>query len=123
MARGRPIRPEDDLEAAGVDSMGLLRVLVFVEAELGFWMPDEDLVEENICSARALASYICRRGPSYDSTPVLASFRRAAGQSIMTGRISGQPAGDSDRPRSVDEVEAARRRGSHRRGTAWVSAP
>lgn len=61
MARGRPIHQGDNLQAAGVDSMGLLRLLLFVEAEFGFWMPDEDLVEENISSARALASYICRR--------------------------------------------------------------
>jgi D-alanine--poly(phosphoribitol) ligase subunit 2 len=61
MARGRPIGPEDDLERAGVDSMGLLKVLLFIESEFGFWMPDDDLVEENVASPRALASYICRQ--------------------------------------------------------------
>jgi acyl carrier protein len=60
MAGSRPIRPEDNLEEAGVDSMGVLRLLLFVEGEFGFWMPDEDLVEENIGSIGALASYICR---------------------------------------------------------------
>jgi acyl carrier protein len=45
--------------------MALLKVLLFVEAEFGFWMPDEDLVAENLASPRALARYICRRrGPS-----------------------------------------------------------
>jgi acyl carrier protein len=64
MARGRPVQPDDDLEAAGLDSMALLKVLLFIEAEFGFWMPDEDLVKENITSPRALANYICRRrGP------------------------------------------------------------
>jgi acyl carrier protein len=62
MARSRPIQPDDDLELAGVDSMALLKVLLFIEAEFGFWMPDEDLVEENIKTARAMATYICRRG-------------------------------------------------------------
>jgi acyl carrier protein len=62
MARGRRIQPGDHLEAAGVDSMALLRVLLFVEAEFGFWMPDEDLVETNVASLQALAMYICRRG-------------------------------------------------------------
>jgi D-alanine--poly(phosphoribitol) ligase subunit 2 len=61
MARGRPIQPDDDFQSAGLDSMGLLKVLLFVEAQHGFWMPDEDLVEANISSARALARYICRR--------------------------------------------------------------
>jgi acyl carrier protein len=62
MARSRPVQPDDDLELAGVDSMALLKVLLFIEAEFGFWMPDEDLVEENIKTARAMAAYICRRG-------------------------------------------------------------
>lgn len=61
MARGRPIAPEDDFERAGVDSMGLLKVLLFIEARFGFWLPDEDLVEDNIASSRALAEYICRQ--------------------------------------------------------------
>jgi acyl carrier protein len=62
MARSCPVQPHDDLEAAGLDSMALLRVLVFIEAEFGFWMPDEDLVADNVGSASALARYICRVG-------------------------------------------------------------
>ena len=42
--------------------MALLKILLFIEAEFGFWMPDEDLVEENTASALALANYICQRG-------------------------------------------------------------
>ena len=61
MARGRPVRPDDDLETAGVDSMAFLKILLFVEAQFGFWPPDEDLVAENLRSPRALARYICRR--------------------------------------------------------------
>jgi acyl carrier protein len=61
MARGRSVMPDDDFEGTGVDSMALLKVLLFVEAEFGFWMPDEDLVAENLTSPRALAHYICRR--------------------------------------------------------------
>ena len=62
MAHGHPIGPDDDLERAGVDSMAFLKILLFVEREFGFWMPDEDLLRANIASARALAGYICRRG-------------------------------------------------------------
>jgi len=61
MAPGRPMQPDDAFEPAGVDSMALLRILVFIEKRFGFWMPDEDLVEENLTSPRALANYICRR--------------------------------------------------------------
>jgi len=65
MARDHPVQPDGDLEAAGLDSMSLLKVQIFIEAEFGFWMPDEDLVAENIASASALANYICRfRGTS-----------------------------------------------------------
>ena len=52
---------DDDLELAGLDSMALLKVLLFIEAHYGFWMPDEDLVTDNIRTARAFAAYICRR--------------------------------------------------------------
>ena len=61
MARGRPVQPDDEFEVMGIDSMALLKVLLFVEATFGFWMPDEDLVAENLTSPRALADYICRR--------------------------------------------------------------
>ena len=61
MARGRSVQPDDDFERMGVDSMALLKVLLFVEAEFGFWMPDEDLVMDNLRSPQALAQYICRR--------------------------------------------------------------
>jgi len=61
MAHGRRIQPDDDFEAAGIDSMALLKILLFVEAEFGFWPPDEDLVVDNLHSPRALAHYICRR--------------------------------------------------------------
>jgi acyl carrier protein len=61
MAPGRRIGSDDDFEAMGIDSMALLRVLLFVEIEFGFWPPDEDLVAENLRSADALARYICRR--------------------------------------------------------------
>jgi acyl carrier protein len=61
MARGHPLQPDDDLELAGLDSMALLKVLLFIEAEFGFWIPDEDLVQETVRSPRTLALYICRR--------------------------------------------------------------
>lgn len=61
MAPGHAIRPDDGLDAAGVDSMALLKVLLFVEREFGFWVPDEDLVQENVATASALAAYVARR--------------------------------------------------------------
>jgi len=69
MARGHAVQPDDDLEAAGLDSMAFLKVLIFIEAEFGFWVPDEDLVAENIASPVALARYICRFGSASSSSP------------------------------------------------------
>ena len=60
MARSRPLGPDDDLQAAGVDSMAMLKILVHIEAEYGFWMPDADLREEHLRSVRTLARYVAR---------------------------------------------------------------
>ncbi len=59
---GRSVGAEDPLEAAGVDSLGFLKVLLFIETEFGFWVPDQDLVEENIATVSTLARYISCRG-------------------------------------------------------------
>jgi acyl carrier protein len=61
MAPGHAIGPEDRLEPAGVDSMALLKVLLFIEREFGFWVPDEDLVEDTVASATTLARYVADR--------------------------------------------------------------
>jgi acyl carrier protein len=58
MSRRRPIEADDAFETVGVDSIAFLKILLFIEAEFGFWMPDEDLVDENLATPRALASYI-----------------------------------------------------------------
>ena len=59
MAPGHTLAAADRFEAAGIDSMALLKVLLFIEREFGFWVPDEDLVEPHIESAAALAAYVC----------------------------------------------------------------
>ncbi|HLA76162.1 MAG TPA: acyl carrier protein [Vicinamibacteria bacterium] len=59
---GRAVGTEDPLEAAGVDSLAFLKVLLFIETEFGFWVPDEDLVDENIATVSTLARYISCRG-------------------------------------------------------------
>jgi acyl carrier protein len=58
MAPGAAIGAGDPFDRAGVDSLALLRVLVFVEATFGLWVPDEDLSETNVGSVDALARYI-----------------------------------------------------------------
>jgi len=58
----RAVEADDALEAAGVDSLAFLKVLLFIEMEFGFWVPDQDLVDENIATVSTLARYISRRG-------------------------------------------------------------
>jgi len=64
MAPGHAIAPEDRFDAAGVDSMALLKVLLYVEQEFGFWVPDDDLVDANVASATTLARYVAGRLPA-----------------------------------------------------------
>ena len=61
MAAGHEIAPGDAFDAAGVDSMALMKVLLFVEQEYGFWIPDEDLTEDVVASADTMAIYIQNR--------------------------------------------------------------
>ncbi len=61
MAPGHAIGEDDRFDAAGVDSMALLKVLLFVERTYGFWIPDEDLVDANVTSAATLARYVAAR--------------------------------------------------------------
>jgi acyl carrier protein len=60
MAASHSIAADDVLTDAGVDSMALLKVLVFLEREFGIWVPDEDLTDDVITSARTLATYVYR---------------------------------------------------------------
>lgn len=64
MAPDHPVAPDDVLADAGVDSMALLKVLVFLEREIGVWVPDEDLTDEVVRSAQSLAAYVCARATS-----------------------------------------------------------
>jgi acyl carrier protein len=64
MAETNPVAADDDLAAAGVDSMALLKVLVFLEREYGIWVPDEELTDDVIRSARTLAAYVARPRPA-----------------------------------------------------------
>lgn len=61
MAASAAVGPDDVLADAGVDSMALLKVLVFLEREVGVWVPDEDLTDDVVRSARTLAAYVCGR--------------------------------------------------------------
>jgi len=59
-APGIAITPETDLVASGFDSMSLVRMLVFIETDYGFWIPESEITGEALQNARALAATITR---------------------------------------------------------------
>jgi acyl carrier protein len=53
---------EADLLSAGiVDSLGILRLVAFIEDHFGVKVPDEDVVFENFQSIRAMGTYVSQR--------------------------------------------------------------
>ncbi|MCU7814964.1 MAG: acyl carrier protein [Candidatus Thiodiazotropha sp. (ex Lucinoma kastoroae)] len=49
---------DDDLLDAGLDSMGIMRLVIFVEEELGVILPDDELEPENLRNLSRLESWI-----------------------------------------------------------------
>lgn len=58
LLRKEPLDPNEDLFAAGFDSMSLSRVLVFVEERLGVAIPDSDVVIEEVSTLEKLARFV-----------------------------------------------------------------
>lgn len=66
--RAVPLDDDEDLLSAGViDSLGILRMVAFIEEQLGVSVPDEDVVFENFQSIGAMARYIALRKEAADS--------------------------------------------------------
>jgi acyl carrier protein len=67
LLRKTPLTPDEDLFAAGFDSMSLSRVLVFVEERFGVSIPDHDVVLDEVSTLRTMAAfvktYVDRAGP------------------------------------------------------------
>jgi acyl carrier protein len=56
---------DSNLYEAGLDSMAIMQLLVLVEEEFGFAIPERDLTRHNFSTVRHLAELICERnGPS-----------------------------------------------------------
>ncbi len=61
LIKGRDVKitEETDLLTNGiVDSLGLLKLVAFIENNLGFKVPDEDVLYDNFRSVRALVDYL-----------------------------------------------------------------
>jgi len=51
---------DDDLLEAGLDSMGIMRLIMFIEDQFGITLPDNEIEPDNVKSFNALESWILR---------------------------------------------------------------
>jgi D-alanine--poly(phosphoribitol) ligase subunit 2 len=51
---------DDDLLEAGLDSMGIMRLIMFIENTFGVTLPDSEIEPDNVQSFNALHSWILR---------------------------------------------------------------
>jgi acyl carrier protein len=61
---GRAVNLDEDqdlLSAGIIDSLGILRIVAFMEENLGIGVKDEDVVFENFQSIRLMAQYVEQR--------------------------------------------------------------
>lgn len=54
------VTPQTDLVASGFDSMSLVRMLVFIETDYGFWIPESEITGDTLKDVRTLAATITR---------------------------------------------------------------
>ena len=52
--------PDDDLLEAGLDSMAIMRLVLFVEDEFGVVLPDDELTPDNLRTLNRLEAWIKR---------------------------------------------------------------
>ncbi len=53
------LEPDDELlESSLVDSLGIMRLIAFIEQQFGYAVPSEDLVIENFLSVTAIVDYL-----------------------------------------------------------------
>jgi acyl carrier protein len=56
------------LETGILDSLGLLKLVVFLEERFGIAMGDTDLLPENFASVNAICAYVRARQPAKEAT-------------------------------------------------------
>lgn len=64
LLHGRKVALTNDADLLGagiVDSLGILRLVAFIEDRFGVKVPDEDVVFENFQSIGAMAGYVSQR--------------------------------------------------------------
>lgn len=60
--RGGDIKEDEDLLSSGlIDSLGILKLVSFMEEEFAMEVPSEDVVYENFYSIEAMSRYLANR--------------------------------------------------------------
>ena len=54
----------DPDEPLGVDSLGLIRIVAFLENELGYRIEDEELIADNFATVRQIAELLATKNPT-----------------------------------------------------------
>lgn len=52
--------PDDDLLEAGLDSMGIMRLVLFIEEKFGVTLPDVEIDADNVRTLNALEQWVQR---------------------------------------------------------------
>ena len=55
------------LESSLIDSLGIMRLIAFIETRTGFTVPSEDIVIENFLSVTAIVDYLLPKLDSNES--------------------------------------------------------
>ncbi len=60
VANPEQFNDDDDLLEAGLDSMGIMRLIMYIEDEYGVTLPDTEIEPENVQSFNTLVQWILR---------------------------------------------------------------
>mgnify|MGYP000692171653 FL=1 len=60
VAAPEQFKDDDDLLEAGLDSMGIMRLIMFIEDTYGITLPDTEIEPDNVQSFNALEQWILR---------------------------------------------------------------
>lgn len=61
IGRTKPIQPDEDLISTGIlDSLGVLRLVLFIEERFSIKMPDDEVVFDNFQNVATLAKFLER---------------------------------------------------------------
>jgi acyl carrier protein len=99
-----------------IDSLGLIRLVAFLESDLGIRVEDEELIAENFATLRKLGELLATKTPSGRTAKlkrpfrkVFLQFRRGAKSNRLETAHGGRPAAAPDGCRASNDAVTAER--------------